>query len=129
MMRRPVLIALSLMAVTASAQAQQPRSVEYFIMHNDARMQMERHCSGGIVSPLVDAECINAHQAGHWMLLAAAQQRVNQGRHGLGDDESPLYYDANPWARVMVLKECVQPSSAIRPTAAACQAARISAGQ
>ena len=127
---RPVLLGLSL-AVTATigAWAQQPRTVAYFIMHNAERAQMERACSGGSTSRVIDAECINAHQAGYWILKAEAQQRVNRGRTDVGSIDSPAFFDANPIARSMVLRDCIHPSSAIRPDATECQAARISAGQ
>lgn len=127
---RQLILGLSLaLATTAAAQAQpqpqpQPRSVEYFITHNADRMQMEKICARGFY-----LECPNVQAAEHYMLLAENQKQANRGRLGAGSVDSPLYFNANPVAREMTLRECVHPTSWIRPDAVECQAARISAGQ
>ena len=73
------ILGLSLGLATVSAQAAQtPRTVEYFIMHSSARLQLERTCYGGAGNTLHDAECINAHQADHWLYLAQQQQRAKR---------------------------------------------------
>jgi hypothetical protein len=122
---RPLIFGLLLISAAGSAQAQQPRSVEYFIMHNAERQQMHRSCSGGIVQPLAHAECINAQQADYYIYAAQAQQHDKQIGNFL---EDPHYYAEHPLARMQALRECVTPSSALRYTAAECQAARNARG-
>jgi hypothetical protein len=118
-MKTSIIVGLSLLA--ASAQAQQPRSVEYFIMHNDARVQVERTCFGGVGQPLHEAECINAHQADQYLYAAAAQQNAKRILNFL---EDPQYYAEHPLSRMMVTKDCLHPASALHYTDAVCQAAR-----
>lgn len=116
---------LSLVAMAAPASAQHPRSVEYFIMNNAARQQVEQTCYGGVGQWVHDAECVNAHRADAYLYAAQQQAKVKRTRLFT---EDPQYYADHPLARMQALRECVTPSSALRYTAAACQAARIAAG-
>jgi uncharacterized protein (DUF849 family) len=124
------------LAFAATAQAEQnqqkPGTVEYFIMHNAERHAMDQKCARATGWP---AQCQAAQKADQYILLAESRQRVNANRLGVGSVDSPLYYDANPLARMMTLNECAHPTTINgrlidgRPDAVACQAARISAGR
>jgi hypothetical protein len=118
-------------ATTAHAQmpwqaTQQPGTVEYFITHTAERYAMDERCARSGGWPIV---CQNAQKADHYIQLAESRQRVNTGRMGVGSVDSPAYFDANPFARQMTLQACAHPTTAIRPDAVECQAARISSAR
>jgi hypothetical protein len=124
-----ITLVLAVLLVGTVAHATEPRSVEWFIMHNQERVAM-RYCDIGRMLTKADLDCANAHKAIDLMHAADAQLAVQKGDLGEGSIYSPLYFDAWPIARRDTLLDCANPGrKRLPPTEAECRAARISSAR
>lgn len=118
-------ILLNTLLRSHGAHAAEPRSIEWFIMHNQERAAM-------LGCDLKEIECNNAIRADRLIAAADAQLAVQKGDLGVGSTKSPLFYDAFPIARRQTLRDCANPSAVpqlFRSSEIECRAARISAAR
>lgn len=127
-MTRKFLTAPTLCVLASAAYAESPRSTDYFIAHADERAAIVRNCDPRFVHTTAEIECYNARKAVDEVAAQANSfQRQKSQFNNPGSIYSPLYYDAFPLARAMMLRECASPPATFPPNKLACQAASTSA--